>query len=313
MLSFEKGRLIGRISGGKYDKELLYLYDPDSDKEREKGMTKKVPFDDDILNELLFKNLKQKGRLNTREIQSVISHLEKNVLPADEKILDLYDRAKAIKDKKIDKELILHDGNIVPVPDINRRATIYVTGPSGSGKSTWISNYTAEFKKLFPEKEIILFSRKGDDEVLDKLGPKRMILDESLADDPISPDELKHKLVIFDDTDTIPQKKIRDAVTHMKNDILEVGRSYDINIITSAHNVTDYKHSRTILQESDNVVIFPKGGVTRQLRYYLKGYLGLNDAEIKRILNLPSRWIQIYTSFPQAIVYSGGCYLLNKD
>jgi Mor family transcriptional regulator len=45
-----------------------------------------------------------------------------------------------------------------------------------------------------------------------------------LIDDPITLEELSDSVSIFDDIDVIPNKKVREAVYSLLNQILETGR-----------------------------------------------------------------------------------------
>lgn len=318
MLSFEKGKPIARIQGGKFNKKILHIYDPDldiiSNSKKAKKMKKEeiVPFDDDLINEYVFKNLKGRDKKSLLQIESAIKHLKKDSEPMDIGVLELYDKGKRVKADRVGKELILHDGILIPIPDPDRRSCLYIAGQSGAGKSTYIAKYLKEYKRINPDKKIILFSRKSEDEVLDKLEPIRIEIDEELYEDPINPnEELMNSIVVFDDTDTIPDAKIKKAINGLKDDILQIGRSENIDSIITAHNITNYKESRTILQESTAVTFFPKAGITKQLRYYLNNYIGMTKQQADRVLNLPSRWVTIFQTAPTCVMYQSGAYLLS--
>jgi hypothetical protein len=62
-----------------------------------------------------------------------------------------------------------------------------------------------------------LFSSLPDDESLDSVKPKRVILDDSLIDDPIDIKEFADSVIIFDDVDVLTNKKIRDEVYKIMN------------------------------------------------------------------------------------------------
>ena len=100
------------------------------------------------------------------------------------------------------------------MPSGKGREVIYITAPSGAGKSTWVSKYSRNYSRLFPDQKIVLFSRLEDDEVLDAIPSLvRIQLDEELVENPIDiHTELKDCLVILDDIDTVNDKKIRLAL-----------------------------------------------------------------------------------------------------
>jgi hypothetical protein len=196
-------------------------------------------------------------------------------------------------------------------PNTKTRDTNYIAGKSGSGKSTWISKYLAQYKKMYPDNNIYLFSRLDEDDVLDQYKPIRIELNYELVDDPINPvEELSNSLCIFDDTDTIKDKKIKTAITELKNDLLEIGRHENIFVCIVSHLINNYKETRTILNESMYITFFPSAGSPHGIKYMLKNNMGLDKKQIERIMGLPSRWVTIKNSCPLAVIYEKGIYLL---
>jgi len=73
-----------------------------------------------------------------------------------------------------------------PIPNTSKeRNILYVTGASGSGKSYYTAAYCNEFKRIFPKRDIYLFSSLSDDSSIDRIrGLKRITLnDEFLKED----------------------------------------------------------------------------------------------------------------------------------
>jgi len=195
-----------------------------------------------------------------------------------------------------------------PNTDLDREC-IYIAGPSGSGKSTYAANYLKQYKKAYPDNPIILFSRKPEDPVLDKLKPMRIMIDEDLLDDPITLDELRDSAVVFDDIDTIADKQLLAYIQHLRDDILEVARSYHTTCICTSHQITNYKATRVLLNEATSIVFFPKSGSSHGIKYCLKQYCGISDKkDLKKILNLPSRWVCLNKTYPMHVLYSFGAY-----
>jgi hypothetical protein len=60
-----------------------------------------------------------------------------------------------------------------------------------------------------------------------------------LIEDPIEIKEFENSILIFDDIDVIPDKKIREAVYKIMNLALEVGRHYKINMVITNHLPTN--------------------------------------------------------------------------
>lgn len=215
------------------------------------------------------------------------------------------------EEKKYEREMRVVDGFIELLPNTKTRDTLFVAGKSGSGKSTWISKYLARYKKMYPDNDIYLFSRLDEDEVIDQYKPIRIELNQEIVDDPIDPvTELENSLCIFDDTDTIQDKNIKAAITHLKNDLLEIGRHQNTFVCIVSHLINNYKETRTILNESMYITFFPQAGSPHGIKYMLKNNMGLDKKQIERIMKLPSRWVTIKNSCPLAVIYEKGVYLL---
>ena len=68
-----------------------------------------------------------------------------------------------------------------------------------------------------------MFSSVDEDKALDKYDVIRVELDEDLLDEPLDPIELENSLCVFDDTDTIRDKNIRNYLSSLRDHLLEVG------------------------------------------------------------------------------------------
>ena len=87
-------------------------------------------------------------------------------------------------------------------------------------------------KKAIP---VCLFSSLPDDESLDSIKTKRVVLDESLIDDRIDIKEFADTVGIFDDVDVLTKQKIREEVYKLMNQGLEIGRQCRINMVITNH------------------------------------------------------------------------------
>lgn len=206
---------------------------------------------------------------------------------------------------------------LVPLPNLTDRFVDYVAGPSGSGKSTITSILAHEFKRIYPNKPIYIFSRTDSrkDPAYSNLKPTQILIDETLIDDPMDITEEINEggaLIIFDDCNTIPNEKLRKEVEKLMSDAMEVGRKLGCNMIITSHLVipNEKKLGRTILNEMHNLTVFPKSGSAQQIRYALKTYFGLNNKQIDKILELKSRWVRISKTYPQYVLHDKGAYIL---
>ena len=151
-----------------------------------------------------------------------------------------------------------------------------------------VVGYLELYAKKFKSRPIYLFSSLPSDESLDKIKPKRIKLDDSLHTDPIKVQEFKESVCIFDDIDVISDKKIREAVYNILNQILEIGRHFKIHCIVTNHLPTNGKDTRRILNEAHTVTYFPHsaGG---KIKYLLEEYVGLDRKQIAYMKRQRSR------------------------
>ena len=197
-------------------------------------------------------------------------------------------------------QMRITDGKFQHIPDTATERTIgYITGPSGSGKTTYTANYLKQYKKMYKKNPIYVFSALPEDEGLDFLEPKRVKIDESLVSDPLGAEDFADSCVVFDDVDVIGDKKVRDAVYTILNQILEIGRHHRISCLVTNHLSTNGRDTRRILNECHFITFFPHSGSKRGLNYLLEDYLGLEKADIKKLKKSKSRWATIFKNYPQ--------------
>ena len=123
--------------------------------------------------------------------------------------------------------------------------------------------------------------------------------------DPIKVDELSESICIFDDIDVISEKKIREAVYDVLNQVLEVGRRYKIHCVVTNRLPTNGKETRRILNDAHTVTYFPHsaGG---KIKYTLEEYVGLDKKQIAYVKKQSSRACTIFKNYPQ-------CYVLERE
>ncbi len=324
MLSFTKGRPVAVIKGGKYDGKIIHVsdlepgakggedpkeiknvdvsdeeYDSESDYEDE---------DDIIINP-------KGGKMSIYDKNYIKKSIYSKTKPKDKFFKKVYEDKKKKMAEMSKTSFSIHDGvmQLLPLKKKEQRDILYVAGPSGAGKSTFVANYIEQFKIDFPKRKVFVFSTVANDDKIDKFKPTRIKLDEELVNDPIKGEELRKSLVIFDDVDTIRDKKLREAVIGLRDDLLETGRHEDVYMANTSHQITNYKVTRTLLNESNLVTFFPYSSGTKGIDYFLKHYCGLDSKQVKKITSLPSRWVTISKSYPMFVLYSSGIFLLHKS
>lgn len=266
--------------------------------------------DDEIQNIIEDFISKDKGRLSMRQINEIYYALKENTPPTNKKLKELYNELK--NSNKTKSMMKFDNDSVFPIFDPDQeRKVFYICGMSGSGKSTFTSEVIENYKKMFPNNKLYLFSNKPSDPVLDKHKKIiRIALNEELLEDPIELEELKNSLVIFDDIEYTPNKHIGIELDRIRDLILQQGRSYKISFCYISHQLTNYKHSRVILNECHCCVLFPKMTTTYALKYLLEKYFGFNTNEIMKLKTLPSRWVCI-NKVPPYVVHQNGVYYVD--
>lgn len=211
------------------------------------------------------------------------------------------------------KELYIYDDGVIePLPNFNKQQFIYISGPNGSGKSYYIRKWLIQYQKVYPDRQIYLFSNAYKDEALDDFkNLLRIKIDEKLLNKkPIRPEKFSNSIVIFDDVDSIQNPKLSKAIVALYNAILKDGRKLGITCIVTSHLMNNGARTKEIYNEC-SIIVFPtRGSNYYALTYALKRYIGLDQKQIKHISKLPTRMATIYKNYPQYVLYEKGIYLL---
>ena len=203
-----------------------------------------------------------------------------------------------------------------PIPNPKtERQILYITGASGSGKSFYTQLYGNEYKKMYPKRDVYLFSSLDDDSSIDKIkGIRRVnIKTPDFLTDNITAEDFKESLVIFDDTDCLTNKPIKNKVNSILNSILETGRHFNVSCVFTSHLPCAGNDTKRILNESHSITFFPHSLGGRSLKYLLESYLGLDKQQIKRIKKLDSRWVSVVKSYPQIVISEKETYTISHQ
>lgn len=191
------------------------------------------------------------------------------------------------------------------------RDCVYIGGPSGSGKTTYTTAYIKELQKKMKDAPVIIFSTL-DDDFTDIKNLKRVKINENLVTDPITAEELKDCIVVFDDIDCIKDKKIRASIFGTIKQVLEIGRHFNTYCIMTNHLATNGPDTRPILNEASTITFFPQAGSGRGLTYLLENYCGLNKKDIEYIKSKKSRWCTFYKTYPQMLLFEREIITMNE-
>jgi hypothetical protein len=311
----EDDKPIAIVRGGKRDGDIIYLRDAkddeksDSDNEElDERLTYMV---EDIIQKHLNKNKDgTTARQRFKNAETLKRLFKKNGYAKDKRLREILHAVKAeFKDKK-DQHIFIPDGNVEMIPDCSTRQCCYTAAPSGSGKSYWTMKYAKQYNRLFPKNKVYLISKVQGDESLK--GIKNLIripIDDSILDEEFEAEDFADSLVIADDIDTVNDKEIREAIDHITNDILETGRHCNVYLLKTSHLISNYKQTRTVLNESHCITVFPNSGSFAQITHVFKNYFGLSNNEIKKIKKLHSRHVSLLKNYPMMLLYDRGVML----
>jgi len=289
MLSYKKG-----IAIAKCGDKIIYLNSDSQDVKSKLSQS----FKDEL------------KKLSITDRKKIIECLQQKSPPTnDKKLLQLYEKGiNDLNEKGFTEIKCKEKVQVLPRKDLVEK--VYISGVSGSGKSTYTGKYIKEFKKMFKNDEIFVFSSVSKDEAFDKFNPIRIPIDEDLLEEPLNISDFENSLTIFDDTDTIRNKIYRDIVNGIKAEMIEIGRHYKARCIITSHMISNYRSTRQILNEATSITFFPKSSGTYHIKNYLKTYAGLDKSQIQKILKISSRWITIYRTYPSYIVWEHGISIL---
>lgn len=224
---------------------------------------------------------------------------------ADGQIIYILEKHNTGLKSKPWRHIEYNKGEFELYPDPDNIRVIYVAGPAGSGKSTYCAQYIAKMRNIYPDSQFILFSRLNEDRVLDELDPERVVIDETLIEDPIEYDDIPaNSIILFDDIDCVSDKDLQKRVYKIKDQLLELGRHKHITVLVTSHliNGNDKATTRTMLNESQAVVFFPSGSSAYGINFFAKKYLGFSTKQIDTMMGYETRWITVLTKFPQIIM-----------
>jgi hypothetical protein len=273
-------------------------------------ITNKKEEDDEEMNQYL-KNIdfdeiaKNLGITKMREKEKfkndMMNHLKKKIPPIDDSLRVVYENiVQDIKSGKSRNQIITNN-TLCPIGSDNTgRFVLYCSGGSGSGKSYFLANIAKEYRKMYPDRDIYLFS------FVDALGPYEGIenlfkipLNRKFLEQEVDMNEFESSLLILDDYDATDDKQLKAKIEFILNRLLTTGRHLKCSIAMTSHTNTDYKRTRLILAESTHIVFYPQTASQKSLLYLLENYTNLSKPQIKNMIKLKStRWVMVHKSPP---------------
>ena len=223
-------------------------------------------------------------------------------------------------DKKEDlmREVILKDDDLEMMPlcvrhDETCPNRVYICGQSFCGKSYMATQMAKDYNKLYPKNKVALISYVENDKNLNDKNIKNFIqckIDENILDDPLTLEEFHDKLVILDDIEAFGDKALTKELEVFANKLVNTGRHHNIDVIICRQKLMAGHKTSDILNGIHQIICFPKTASRFQLQNYLERYLHLPKKVVKKILDVPSRWLLINTSNPVYVLHQKGAFLI---
>jgi energy-coupling factor transporter ATP-binding protein EcfA2 len=144
---------------------------------------------------------------------------------------------------------------------------IVISGKKGSGKTELAKFMAYVYHEKFPRNRVIVFSGIRDlyNDLpwaikVDLKEVEREEQEKSRGDYSGIPDasEFRDSLVIFDDTEKMPNVKIEKMLYQLTNVLAQNGRNFGTDVICILHQVNKGLQSTTLLREADTFIIFPR-------------------------------------------------------
>lgn len=201
--------------------------------------------------------------------------------------------------------MVRHDGTCP-----NR---VYISGQSFCGKSYMAGQLAKDYNKLFPKNKVALISFVENDKSLNDKNIKNFIqckIDDSILSDPLELEEFHDKLVICDDIEAFGDKAIIKELELFTNKLVNTGRHKNIDVIICRQKLMAGSKTSDLLNGVHQIIAFPKTASRFQLMNYLDRYLHMPKKTIKKIMDVPSRWVLINTSNPVYVLHAKGAFII---
>jgi hypothetical protein len=242
-----------------------------------------------------------------------VAHLVDENKPKANVMLFMYDRA--VPDGVKEVHLPEHQSFEACVDDNGgtERQCLYISGMSGAGKSFTCKQYIERYHKMYPKRDVFVFSSLDSCGTLDKLKfLKRVkITSPAFMERELTALDFASSLVLFDDCDVINSVPLRKRVHAIMNSILQIGRHHKVTCLVTSHSCTNGKDTKIILNEAHNIVLFPKCSGNKSLCYIGDQYIGLDSKQVKALKGLEGRFVNVVRKHPRCLFSLKQASMLN--
>jgi energy-coupling factor transporter ATP-binding protein EcfA2 len=208
---------------------------------------------------------------------------------------------------------IFFPGTYRSTRELKHNDVIVISGKKGSGKTELAKFMAYVYHEKLPRNRVIVFSGIKDlyndlpwAVKVDLKEVEQEEQEKSRGDYSGVPDasEFRDSLVIFDDTEKMPNAKIEKMLYQLANVLAQNGRNFGTNVICILHQVNKGLQSTTLLREADTFIIFPKS-YDRNTFNTLIHHLGFSKEDAQALYAQKDEWfILIHQTIP-SYVYLG--------
>lgn len=310
MLSFKNGVKLAEIEYTNKKKKSKIIYVKEDDGEKNEITTIKK---DELLPKSFYTGIKNINSNGIMVLRKAIRDGNIALLGRNENLKVHYNMGiDLIKDLEKKYFSIPRDeGKISPIP-MMESSRMAVFGPSGVGKSTFISAFFKKYLHYYPKNDIYIFSPKLDDPAYSKIKNLHYVkIEDSILEYPLDVSEFKNSICCFDDIESITDKRLNEAVRIFRNQCYEIGRApSNITTIAVHHVILANEKTKIILNESDEVVLFPKSNFS-QIKSLITRYYGFGRDDVNYVKDIASRWVVIKRSYPTTIISENAVKVLS--
>lgn len=238
---------------------------------------------DDAVEELMIEGL------DNKKLTDLENKIKNGIRPTHPESLKIYCH---IMEKLATEESKYHDPyrksiSLCPTCIPEQVDTIFIAGGNGVGKSFLASKFAQNYRLFYPENRIFIFRAKSFDKSYDgkieglikpklnrvflkTLLPRRkkddsddeesegeQEVEKDLQDDAYL-DDYRNSLIIFDEINIINDKDIRAGLLKFKDNVLQLGRSYGISVISIQHKALGGPETLKEFTECKTIIMYPK-------------------------------------------------------